>query len=938
MTFRRRFSLATGAVLLGVTLASAGQGLAAAAEGETPMGPRDPSHIVDRPKLFTADDQLVLEVSSDHVQLTDEFGAYASRAGLFLPLGELSRLLDLAIGVNPAIGRAEGSILTPSRGFLLDLNDHRARSGDRSVTISDAQAMVFEGDIYVRADLLEQLLPLKFKADLHQLQLSLVPTEKFPFQERLAREQRRDGLTRREDEAQVLRVETPYALFTPPAVDINVITQAGNHQGSGLQYELNAAGDLAYSSFRLFAGSDDQARLDAIRILMERKDPAGRAVGLPGLTRASVGDTYTPYLALGARSAAGRGFALTNDPLERASVFDKINLRGDLPSGYEVELYVNEVLRASMGQSSDGRYDFEGVDLSFGLNTIRLVFYGPRGERREEVQRFNVGSGALAKGQFIYGLGAVQQNVPVIPVGRDLAGAGVPGYTDPRIVGSAAYGLTRALTLTAAFARYTPAPEPARDMASVGLATSAMGFAVQAVAAADDRRGSALSLAVAGRPLGISTLLRHAEYSGGFIDESTQGGDNRLQRDTTLNLDFNAPLRWGPWPMSVRVVHDQFADGGLLWSASTRMSKPVGRFLVSNDLEYESLTGNGPDSYQLSDQTDVSVLVRRVWQVRGGASFDLSPSTRLNSLSMTIQRDIAQRTAIALSVTKTFGPHGGTTLQAANVWRLQTMDLSLTAGYASEHRDFTVGLQVSMGLLFDPFARRYRMTGPGAATGGAAAIQAFADINGDGRRQANEPGVPGIESQGGRRPTVTDARGQMLVSGLGDTASARVYLDTSKLDDPYLTPPPTIIELTPRPGRTAMVSYPLVATSEVEIQVLFTRPEENPRGLSALQVQVVSASGAVAAEGRTAYDGTVLLEGLRPGVYVLRIEPEQARRLHLDFKTPVAIAAGAKGGFMGRISAEAVLTAAEPGEQQPTSGPAAPLPAQTPTAPAPAGA
>ena len=57
---------------------------------------------------FGADDLLWMELKAGDVQLTDSMNVYASRSGVFVPLGEFARLLDLAIGVFPAQRRAEG--------------------------------------------------------------------------------------------------------------------------------------------------------------------------------------------------------------------------------------------------------------------------------------------------------------------------------------------------------------------------------------------------------------------------------------------------------------------------------------------------------------------------------------------------------------------------------------------------------------------------------------------------------------------------------------------------------------------------------------------------------------------------------------------------------------------------------------------------------------
>ena len=130
--------------------------------------------------------------------------------------------------------------------------------------------------------------------------------------------------------------------------------------------------------------------------------------------------------------------------------------------------------------------------------------------------------------------------------------------------------------------------------------------------------------------------------------------------------------------------------------------------------------------------------------------------------------------------------------------------------------------------------------------------------------------------------------------------------------DPFLTPPPRLIAVVPRPGRVAVAPYPLTPTGEVELRMMFERPGQRARGLSALQVQVLDAAGRVAAEGRTEFDGSLILEGLRPGAYTVRLEPDQAARLRLSLAEPLALKIGPGGGFAGRRTA-IVVAAAAPG-------------------------
>ena len=64
---------------------------------------------------------VLLEVRLGHHVLSDAVGAYQFSDDIYLPLGELARLLTLAVKTVPGEGRASGYVLTEQRTFSLDV-------------------------------------------------------------------------------------------------------------------------------------------------------------------------------------------------------------------------------------------------------------------------------------------------------------------------------------------------------------------------------------------------------------------------------------------------------------------------------------------------------------------------------------------------------------------------------------------------------------------------------------------------------------------------------------------------------------------------------------------------------------------------------------------------------------------------------------------------
>jgi hypothetical protein len=253
-------------------------------------------------------------------------------------------------------------------------------------------------------------------------------------------------------------------------------------------------------------------------------------------------------------------------------------------------------------------------------------------------------------------------------------------------------------------------------------------------------------------------------------------------------------------------------------------------------------------------------------------------------------------------------PAAGTTeIDASSTWHFSNFDFTLDSMYTPELHDLRFGVTLAVGALYDALAGDYVPIRRGAAAGGTALLNAFVDKNGNDVRDPDEAGVAGVNAQAGNWPGTTDKNGEAIISGLGDSAHARIRVDPESISDPYLVSPATTIEIVPHPGRVTVVDYPLKAMGEVAFKAVFTQADGVPRGLSALEVQAFAADGTLAAEGRTEYDGTLVFERLKPGTYSVGIDRDQAKRLKLKFTSSVGFTIPAKGGYAGLVTANVAI-------------------------------
>ena len=862
-------------------------------------------------RTFAAPDPqslLLLLVQLDDLTLTDGMAAYGAPEDPLLPVGEISRLLELDIDVSPSTGRITGSLGEARRALIIDLATNTARIGPVQVGLAPGDVVVDAADIYVRASVLAKLLPLKFDVDPRALQMRLTATELLPIQGRLQRLARIRQSAPNPNATQVMRVKEPYRLFTPPSLDVALGLGAQTVAPRALtRYDIRLGGDLAYMGLQAYVGSDDSGRASIARVLLEKRSVDGDLLGPLHARVVGLGDVFTPGLSIGPRSIGGRGFQISSAPLDQASVFNRVDLRGELPLGSDVELYVNDVLQGAQQQAVAGQYAFLNVPLTQGINVIRLVTYGPRGQRAEETRIINATGGLLRAGQVTYDFGAVAQDEALIRLSDFNAFVANRGSGRPRVVAAVNYGVTQYLTATVGGAVYTDYLGIERQLYTGGLKTSIAGFATQFDLAGDNHGGQGASADIAGRILGANTVLRHSEYRGGLLDENNAEAsiDRPVRRRTELDIDRNVPLGGGRViPLSVRALRDVYADGGSAWIGQLRGSASVGSVLYSTGLEYDrNIAASGQTNDILRGFVGVSTFRNYDWQVRATLNYDAVPYLRVSGLEVIADRAISNTWSVRLGATQRFTEPKDLELIIGSTTRTKFGDLALTGQYDTSNSSWRLGAQMNFGLGWNPQGHGYELTRSGPGSGGSVLFHAFIDANGDGQFEPGERPVAGVALEGGELKATTDLEGRAYLSGFGAGPTARLLVEIGDVENQSVKTPPRMIEFSPRPGGVTQIEYPMRPTGEVMVNVRLRRPDQVPVGLSATRVRLVDDKGVVF-EGVTEFDGSVNFHDLPAGSYRLELDKDQAARLRMRLTAPVSVTIRPDGSITPDAEAE----------------------------------
>lgn len=852
------------------------------------------------------EDVVLLLPSLDRRPLGDGFTAFpdpARKDRVFLPFGEVCRLLGLGMTVDAPAGRATGFYISEKRRFEFSLQEGMARFEDRNLAIPPGSIRRHGLELYVRSDLLEAWFSLKVEVDLKGSALAFVPKpqDKLPVQqawEREGRYARLSGGAGNADQPVGPKVEEPYRWIEIPSLDGSLFwsRQTGPTSGQSVQGSALLGGDLLKMSSQLYVMRDNQGSYRYSNYTLFREDPDGTLLGSLNARRIHLGDILQlPSLELVGGLPQGRGFLVDNYPVVYRTAFGKRVFSGLIPEGWTVELYQNGALLGFQQARPDGTYAFPETSMRFGLNEFRLVFLGPQGQRREESLRLDISQDQPPSGTFFYRATAMvpseDRNLQKAPVSEVNRRAGLAEFE---------YGLSNALSLHLGAARFQ-LPYGINDYGVAGF-RSVLPFAALQVHGAYDRSpnhapGRALGASVL-TGIGYHTLnLSRSEYHGVFfrtIGENGSGDLTALQSETTLML--NSPFRVGSHTFGITLSHEErvhISGMKIAWdrfqvnttvggvNLTPRLSRMTDSRspepLVEAGLLFSAWLGNLTLQGDWSGQRSQGRFESRSWSLSG----DYQPVLGwIYRAGLRNSGGRLQDTALQVSVNKLVG-HYAFGVEAQH---------SRTSGTS-------LGLRVQVSLQREPRSGRWITDAQTLASQGGVSATAFVDDNGNGHQDPGERSLSEpkfrVDGSSGQAERSVDPK----VAYFPQIARSRyveVQVDPVCLDDPALQPSQPALRVLSRAGHVSQVDFPLELQGEITGTTRL-RAGRGTEELPGLEVELARPDGTSVQTARSAYDGFFEFRGIRQGDYLLRVAPREAQRLGLasDARRKVTIRKGA---------------------------------------------
>jgi hypothetical protein len=838
--------------------------------------------LVERPE----EELLLLAVRAQGMTLADAMPAWPTPGGgVMLPLGELARLLTLAIEVDVVRGVAGGFVVSEDRPFLLDAGRGRVLVAGRERSVEPHLVEVQRDDIYVDAETLETWIPVDFEIDLRQSLVTAVPREPLPFM--LARE--REAKLGRAASRVAARERYPtqpleWSLLEGLAFEHQSRVASSGGEGatrSDVQHSTLLAGDLLRHGAELWMIGTDDDLLSDIRGTIGRRHPEPVLLGGLRAREYAAGEIFVPGDDLMMTGGSGPGILVSNVPLRRTNEFDSYTIQGMGPAGWDVELYQNDALITISRVGLDGRYEFPDVPILFGLNVYRMVFYGPRGQVREETRRLEIAEALTKPGELTYRLAAA-----------DVRARGTRGELEIDW-GASEHASIRVAVGGGDF-------QTGRDTylrAGVGAYQGIWYGRVDGVVSEDG--GLLLRAALQTRLAGLGVTGEVAILDD-FASEVFRPQFGLMDRRARARIDGILPPALLSVNFSLDATYESFEPGGEVWTIGNRLSKQFGRTFLTHNLT--SRIPNGLEgSFERNTQASlIGSRFARGWSIRGELAYQIDPDARLNTATIQVDSYRLRDYQVGLGVQRIEAGDATNRVFASLARTRGAFGWSASVSWDDQNRwTATAGLGVSG--IRDPVSGTWATSARSLATQGAVSLRVFVDRDLDGAFSEGDDPLRdvGVFVDRASSKVRTDPNGLALITSLPADSVHEIAISMATLEDVLMKSATPGVSFYVKLGVPTIVELPVVMTGDIYGTVTVAS-EDRSRPGAGLTVELLTMDGKVEQTTTAAYDGFYELTGVMPGEYRLRIG-EKARGRRIERPEPVRVVIPADGAILDGI-------------------------------------
>jgi len=825
---------------------------------------------------FFVDEELLYSMSIQRFEL-GIVEAIATQQGIAFELESYADTFNFPIVFNQSSQNYTGWFIDESKRFSIDLNLSRlntdpliVNSADQQITLSTDEYLYKNERLYILHTAYQSIFGITHKLRHDTLDAEASSLLQLPFLKRLARQK---GAHLRSSSGEVSFVNLPryYEILSPQILDFqsNLFYRENDKELRG-NYSIQGVRDIAQWSSNISLAGNENNFLNSTRVNFSKKSLAGDVFGNTGITQFEFGDVRDIRQANAVSLNESLGVLFSNAPLIGNFENNLIQIDGDVPIGWDVELYRNNVLLNQAFNVETGRYNFLDVPLLFGNNNFEVILYGPQGQVRRRTLSRLVDESTSSAQKFSYA-------VSLTDTSRSLISSGIDDFrTDSGYNLSGRMNVLVANNTTADFGvRAQFGGEQDNRQFSGGINTILFN---------DLLLNSHIELNDNGvNNLGSTLRTRLLGQSLSFVANLNDVGKKLSEGSEfyTFGMDGKVPIFPGvSIPLNQQLSLNKSAGSETL-SYSNRAGFRIKRLSVFNSVNYERTTA------PFQQSTD-----RIFGNVSAQFNFD---NLFLRAGAIYAPKEIEKISALQANLTWNISKSFNANLNYANDFTIDNQQTTLFLSYLGDnfrlssrigHSDlqgFDFGINASFSLSGQNSSLNKISSSAMAQSGsGSLAVRVFLDKNLNAIFDANDIVLENVEVTALQfyRSDTTDKDGIAILNRLPSFRSSDIVINRDTLPDPFLMPRVPGVSITMREGLADNLDYPVVPVSEITGIVDLEKDGTLLPG-ARLKLILSGIDGRVVAETRSEYDGFYSFVDVMPGTYTISIAKESQQRFNI---------------------------------------------------------
>ena len=758
-----------------------------------------------------------------------------------------------------------GFFLHPDAPYLIDQRHHRISYGGKMFLLQPSDLMLTPGNLYLRSDYFGKIFGLECLFDFRSLSVNLSTKLELPAIRDLQQELMRRNISQLKGERKAdTIIGRSFPLFNLGMADwLLVSTQQTNYK-TNTRAGLGLGGMLAGGELNLSLNYNSADTLIMRRQFYQwrfvnNNHAALRQVTAGKIFAQSVSTLYAPVI----------GLQLTNTPTVFRRSYGTYTLSNTTEPGWTVELYINQILVNYTKADASGFFTFE-VPMVYGNSLVKLRYYGPWGEERTSEKYISIPFNFIPLHQLEYNVTAgVVENDQKSRYAR----------------ASLNYGLERHITIGGGVEYLSTAAQRSMPFLNISLR-----LGPYMLASAEHMVGVRSKAILNYRlPSGFQAELNYIKYDKAQTAIVTNFADEK-------KLMLSMPWRSKKFSAYSRLTINQFTlfYNQILPKAQNKYT--AAELLFSSVIS--GVSSNLTTYAIISDPGNPLVYSNVSLNFRAPAGIRFTPQVqyeyrqqRISMVKIELEKSLFNRGYLNIAYEKSFINQylqGNTNMLTVGL----RFNLSFAQTYFSATRfnDAVSTTQSARGSLMYDRKTNYVAFDNQSNYGKAGIVMvAFLDLNGNGRRDHNEPKALGLKLHinGGRiENNVKDTT--IRITGLESYASYYIELEKNSFDNIAWQIHHTTLSVVIDPARFKVVEVPVSVLAEVSGTVLLSSAK-GVNGIGRIIVNICNPQGILVAHVLTEADGSFDYIGLAPGAYTASTDKLQLSKLGLVSSAPVAV-------------------------------------------------